>query len=152
MDEFKTADDVIEFALNAEQKAFNLYTKLANQSLNPNMRKVFQQFAREAMRHKKKLNELKNNQNYLDEDGNSKINTLQKNNFVVKNVFDENIKYDDALSLAIKREKASFRLYVKLAELAPDNDTRKIFLKMAQENANHHLRFDLEFEEYTKPN
>ncbi len=50
--------------------------------------------------------------------------------------------------LAMKREKASFKLYTNLAERAPNDGLKDIFLTLAMEESRHKLRFELEYDEY----
>jgi rubrerythrin len=55
--------------------------------------------------------------------------------------------YRDALILAMKQEKAAFKLYSDLAAVSEDLQIREIFLGLAQEEAKHKLRFELEYDE-----
>jgi len=58
------------------------------------------------------------------------------------------MSYSDALVLAMKREKNAYKLYTKLSEKAPNEDLRNIFKKLAQDEAKHKLRFELEYDEF----
>ena len=55
MKEFHSIDDILDFAINAEQEAVNFYTSLADRSKNAAMKQVFVDFAREEMKHKSML-------------------------------------------------------------------------------------------------
>jgi rubrerythrin len=57
------------------------------------------------------------------------------------------MSYQDALILAMKREKAAFRLYMKLAEIAPNDGLKTIFKNLANEEAKHKLNFELEYDD-----
>ncbi|HNX99095.1 MAG TPA: ferritin family protein, partial [Candidatus Aminicenantes bacterium] len=54
--------------------------------------------------------------------------------------------YQEALIIAMKREKASFRLYNDLSQLATDESLKATFLALAQEEAKHKLRLETEYE------
>lgn len=56
--------------------------------------------------------------------------------------------YQEALILAMKKEKAAFKLYHTLAAKAPNEDIKSIFLALAQEEAKHKLRFEIEYDEF----
>ena len=58
------------------------------------------------------------------------------------------LDYQEALIVAMKREKASFRLYSDLAEAADTDVLRDVFQALAQEEARHKLRFELEYDEH----
>ena len=56
--------------------------------------------------------------------------------------------YQEALVLAMSQEKAAFKLYSKLAERSPNEQFKSLFLSLAQEEAKHKLRFELEYDEF----
>ena len=58
------------------------------------------------------------------------------------------ISYQDALILAAKKEKAAFRLYTKLSDLAQDTELKQLFAALAQEEAKHKLRFEVEYDDF----
>ena len=47
----------------------------------------------------------------------------------------------------MKQEKAAFKLYTDLAVVAPDEDLRDLLLSLAQEEAKHKLRFEVEYDD-----
>ena len=56
--------------------------------------------------------------------------------------------YQDALILAMKKEKYAFKLYTNLADYAKAENLKNIFLMLAQEEAKHKLRFEIEYDEF----
>ena len=60
----------------------------------------------------------------------------------------DDLNYPDALIVAMKEEKAAFRLYSDLAARTDDASARDVFLMLAQEEAKHKLRFEIEYDEY----
>ena len=58
------------------------------------------------------------------------------------------MSYQDALTLAMKKEKAAFRMYTVLADKATDPVVKTLFLKLAQEESKHKLRFEIEYDDY----
>jgi len=54
--------------------------------------------------------------------------------------------YQDTLIMAMKKEKASFLLYTNLAEEVKNQVQKQIFLSLAQEEAKHKLRFEIEYD------
>ena len=77
-----------------------------------------------------------------------KVMDLKIADFLVHTETKEDMSYTEALSLAMKREKAAYKLYLKLAERAPNGEMQKIFHGLAQEEAKHKLRFELEYDEF----
>jgi rubrerythrin len=47
----------------------------------------------------------------------------------------------------MKAEKAAFVLYTKLAEVTTDAGLQRVFRSLAQEEAKHKLRFEIEYDD-----
>jgi len=144
MDKFDSFDDVLDYAIDREIEANQFYKDLAKKMKNPAMCKVFEIFAKEelghkarleAMRHSKKIQAAKN------------VTDLQIADYVIDIKPTPDMNYQDALILAMKKEKVSFRLYLDLADEVENEDQKAIFLLMAQEEAKHKLRFEIEYDD-----
>jgi rubrerythrin len=148
MAELKTIDEILDFAIDREIEANRFYMDLAGRVNNTTMRKVFEDFAKEELGHKAKLEALKNNEiNALKETTpNKKVLNLKIADFVEDIEPRPNMNYQDALIIAMKREKASFRLYTDLTDVATNQVQKNTFLLLAQEEAKHKLRFELEYD------
>jgi rubrerythrin len=57
-----------------------------------------------------------------------------------------NMDYQEALIIAMKREKASFKLYNDLTAVAGTESLQSLFTALAQEEAKHKLRLETEYE------
>lgn len=146
MKEFRTVEDILDFAMNAEQEAVDFYNDLAAKATTEDMKEVFNTFAQEEIGHKAKLREIK-------EKGicclnKEHINDLRMSEYMVKAKPAPDMSYQDALVLAMNKEKAAFRLYMKLAEKAQTQEMKEVFKGLAQEESKHKLRFELEYDEY----
>lgn len=137
-------DEIIDFAIEGEIEANQFYLDLAGRVKNAAMRKVFEDFAQEELGHKAKLEAMKSGEVTLSM---GKVPDLKIADYAVEAEVRPNMDYQDALLLAMKNEKASFNLYTDLAEAAEDNTVRETFLSLAQEEAKHKLRFELEYDD-----
>jgi rubrerythrin len=146
MKEFNSIDDILDFAINAEQEAVNFYTSLTDQSKNPAMKKVFLDFAQEEMKHKSILLGIKENRQFNIPE--VKIRDLKIADYLMNVKSSATMTYEEALILAMQKEKKAFMLYLKLSEQVSDESMKKLFLTLAQEEAKHKLRFELEYDEY----
>jgi rubrerythrin len=54
--------------------------------------------------------------------------------------------YQEALIVAMKKEKAAFKLYTDLAASTADERIKATFSALAQEEAKHKLRFEIEYD------
>ncbi|MBN1163973.1 MAG: ferritin family protein [Candidatus Krumholzibacteriota bacterium] len=145
MTEFKSVDDILDFAINNEQKAIDFYTGLADRMEIPAVSKLLLEFAGEEKKHKAKLQEIKAGKTLLAVK--DRIMDLKIGDYLVDVEGTPDMDYQNALILAMKREKAAFRMYSNLAARV-DGDLREIFLGLAQEEARHKVRFEIEYDEY----
>jgi rubrerythrin len=146
MKEFKSIDDILDFAIDNEQSAVDFYTTLASESSNQEMIDVFTQFAKEEMGHKAFLTKVRNDGTFTVKS--EKVLDLKMSDYLVDVKPKPNMPYEDALILAMKREKNAFKLYTHLAERAPNDSIKKIFTSLAIEESKHKLRFELEYDEF----
>ena len=147
MTQFKTIDDVLAFAIRDEQRASDLYAGLATRSRNKEIQEMFEQFSREELGHKKKLESIKNRG--VATVSPKKIQDLKIGDYLVEvDTSRDDLNYQEALIVAMKEEKAAFRLYSDLAVRTDHNDLKETFLQLAQEEAKHKLRFEIEYDDY----
>ena len=59
----------------------------------------------------------------------------------------KDVDFQQALIIAMKAEKASYKLYTQLSELTKDESVKNVFLGLAQEEAKHKLRFEIEYDD-----
>ena len=113
------------------------------------MKKVFNDFALEELGHKKKLESVKTGEYKMGET--KDIVDMKIADYVVKTEMRSDLEYQDALILAMKKEKAAFRLYTDLSKATDNLELSKLFLFLAKEEARHKLRFELEYDEFYMP-
>ncbi|MCD4733992.1 ferritin family protein [bacterium] len=146
MKNFTSVDDALDFAIINEQGAHDFYMHLAGKMKKPEMAKVFEEFAAEELGHKAALENVKKGGDFNTAE--EYVLDLKIADYVVR--VDENaedLDYQHALILAMKREKAAYRLYTKLAAGVETEKLRKLFTSMAQEEAKHKLRFEIEYDD-----
>jgi len=147
MKEFKSVEDILNFAIKDEQRAADLYADLAKRSRNREMQKIFEQFSKEELGHKKKLENIKAGGKIIIYD--NKVQDLKIGDYLIEvSASRDDLSYQDGLIIAMKEEKAAFRLYSDLAARTDDASLRDIFLMLAQEEARHKLRFEIEYDDY----
>jgi rubrerythrin len=146
MKEFESVNDILDFAIAGEQEAVDFYTGLAGQVENESMKKNFLQFAQEEMGHKARLLDIK--ETGIFEKSSQKIADLKIADYIVNTQATPDMTYQDALILAMKKEKAAFKLYSNLSERAPNAELKSLFQMLAQEESKHKLRFEIEYDEY----
>jgi rubrerythrin len=146
MKEFTNITEILDFAIGEEQAAVDFYLHLAAQSKNQQTKKIFQEYAEEEMRHKANLLSIKESGSFKMPD--ATVRDLKIAEYLVDVKPTSNMSYQDALILAMKKEKAAYRMYSKLAEKAEDPDVKALFLNLAIEESKHKLAFEVEYDDY----
>jgi rubrerythrin len=146
MNEFKSINEILDFAINAEQEAVDFYTGLANNAKHQEMKEVFEDFAGEEKKHKARLMNVK--QTGIMESAKEKVMDLKIAEYTVAVVARPDMPYQDALIVAMKKEKAAFKLYMALSERAENKDIKDLFYSLAIEESKHKLRFEIEYDEF----
>jgi len=144
MEEFGSIEEILDFAIAGEAEANQFYTELAGQMENPAMREVFEGFAKEELGHKIRLQEVKKGNIQTTPE---KVTDLKIADYMVDVEPSPNMDYQSTIILAMKKEKAAFKLYTNLASKMQDPELRNMFLSLAQEEAKHKLRFEIEYDD-----
>jgi len=138
-------EEVLDFAISGEQEAVEFYKRLAEQAANAAMRRVFEDFAREEKGHKQKLMAVKAGKTL--QSAGKIVKDMKIADYTVDIEPNPNMDYQDALLLAMKKEKAAFKLYSDLAAATENQDVKTVLLGLAQEEAKHKLRFEIEYDD-----
>jgi rubrerythrin len=147
MDKFGSANEVLNFAIEQEIAANRFYLDLAQKSAIPAMQEVFESFAREEQGHQAKLEALKRKGGLAEHTEPEEVQELGIADYIVDVEPTADMDYKDALILAMKKEKAAYRLYLDLASVAQSEELTDTFMWLAQEEAKHKLRFEIEYDD-----
>ena len=103
MKEFNSVEEILDFAIMAEQEAVDFYTDLAARSKSEPIKKVFVEFAGEEMKHKSRLMGIKEEKS-LTLPG-DKVRDMKIADYLVDVVPSPDMTYAEALIIAMKKEK-----------------------------------------------
>ena len=143
---FNSVDDILDFAIEKEEEAAQFYTDLASRMERPVMSLIFDDFANEEIGHKKKLQGIKKGKILAPMA--KKVMDLKIGDYLIDVEPGPNLDYQEALIVAMKKEKAAFKLYTDIAAVTDNENLRSTFLLLAQEEAKHKLRFEVEYDDY----
>jgi rubrerythrin len=143
MSEFKSFDDILDFAISREIEAQKFYLKLADFVEQPEMAKVFSDLASEELEHKAKLQAIKAGQIKIEKEN---IGNLGITDHVKSVEPHAKMSYVEMLVVGMKKEETSRKLYTDLARVTQKQELQEIFLQLAQEEADHKLRFEIEYD------
>ena len=139
MDEYKF-HEIIDFAVEREQEAVAFYRSLQEMVKFDSQRELLQEFELMEQNHIEILENLRHtNLNHISI---PRVEDLMISNYVVETKPDPEMNYQEIITTAMKREEASYNLYTDLAGKSEDEEVKKVFLKLAGEEAKHKLHFE----------
>jgi rubrerythrin len=140
-----TVDEILDYAIGQEQEAAAFYADLARRVEKAGMREILLDFSAEETRHKERLLRVKQGEWRLTP--HREVVDLRISDYLVDVEATDNLSYQDALIIAMKREQAAFRLYTDMAERVPEGALRDVFSGLAREEAEHKLFFESRYDE-----
>ena len=143
--QFDSVDKILDLAIQKEQEAADFYTSLADKMEFKHMQEIFRSFAAEEIGHKAKLIAVKDGKQMISSE--RKVLDLKVGDHLVDVEMKTDLTYQEALIVAMKAEKAAFKLYSDLAGATDDANLKSLFLELAQEEAKHKLRFEVEYDD-----
>lgn len=141
----KSFREMLDFAIQQEEEAVSFYTDLATRVSDASVKKTLLDFAQQERGHKVKLEQVKARGSAVS--GPTAVRDMQLSDYLVDVVPKAEMTFQEALILAMKKEKAAYRMYTDMAARAEDQEARKTFLFLAQEEAAHKLSFELEYDD-----
>jgi rubrerythrin len=134
MQNLETDTEVLEFAIAREVES-------------PALRQTLTEFAREELEHKERLElelvkrgaVVKDYGKLPQPDGESLI--ISESDQIAS------MSHADVLRWAARKERFSYRLYVDLAAMTRDAESREILIDLAAEEVKHQARFEKEYDE-----
>ncbi|MBN2210663.1 MAG: ferritin family protein [Sedimentisphaerales bacterium] len=152
MSTFGSINEILDFAINEEEKAWQFYNEWGQKLKNKQMQSAFADFAREELNHKAKLETVKQNPRLLpsaDKTTDLKIARYIVDEANIQTAVDSREPdVQNAYLLAISKEKAAFRLYQDLARTVESEEFKNVFHMLAQEEAMHKLKLEIEYEDH----
>lgn len=145
MEKLGSVDEILDFAIAREQEASDFYKDLAAKMKSAAMRTTFETFSKEELGHKAKLEAIKANKALMG--GEKRVLDLKISDYLVDVETSDDMPYGDILIVAMKREKAAFKLYTDLAGATDNGELKATLLGLAQEEAKHKLRFEVEYDD-----
>ncbi len=142
---FQNVEEVLDFAVKSEENANRFYSGWAKKLINNPIQKVFEELAAEEMKHKEFLLGIKAGETLKPAE--QEIIDLKISDYMLDVRASVDMDYQDALIVAMHREKMAFKLYNHLAEKTGDPGIKDTFTLLAQQEAKHKLRLEMIYDE-----
>ena len=144
MDE-KEFQEVVRFAIEKEIGTYSLYTMCGQIARYSGAKELFEELAEEEEGHRKLLENLSIGR--VDQAKLEPVQDLKISDYLIEVERRPDSSYADILRLVMKNEEHSVKLYDDLKESCRDEDLKKLFAFLAQEEAKHKLKFEKIYDE-----
>jgi len=144
MDENKFKE-IIQFAIDKEIQSLNFYTGVSQVAKYSGAKELFSELAMEEEGHRKLLENL--NLEKIARARIEKVPDLKISDYMVDVEFRPDMPYADILRGAMKMEERALKLYNDMKESNKDEDLKKLFTFLANEEAKHKLRLEKIYDE-----
>lgn len=144
MDE-KKFKEIIQFAIDKEIEAFNFYTGASQNAKYSGGKELFLSLAKEEEGHRKLLENL--NVEKVSQKRIEKVPDLHISDYMVEVEMNPGLSYADTLRIALKREEKSLTLYNDMKDSNTDENLKKLFTLLANEEAKHKLKLEKTYDD-----
>ncbi|MHC4598567.1 MAG: ferritin-like domain-containing protein [Planctomycetota bacterium] len=141
----RSFNDILDFAIEKEQEAADLYRDLGEKSDRAGTKEMFLELSRQEEGHKAKLQAM--NREVFPEKGAAEIPDLKIVDYLSPVEVGPDSSYQDVLIFAMKREGDAVALYTRLAADAGDDAGKTLFQNLAEEEKKHKLRLETEYDD-----
>ena len=143
---FETFEEIMEYAVNKEKEAAAFYEDASKQEQYSGARETFESFAKEERKHQTMLENFtkENIEHYKI----GKIPDLKRSDYLVDIDYEPGMPYKDILIVAMKREEKALSFYNDFGEKAGDEEHRRLFQMLSQEESKHKLKLETMYDDY----
>ncbi|WP_372641468.1 ferritin family protein [Ancylomarina sp.] len=143
---FRNFEEIIDFAIESEMDEIQFYSELAETMERKNVQQLFQSIALEKTARMIQLESMKEVGVLLD------IESVQDlkiaGSFSDIDYTKKNLSYQEALIMAMNKEKEKFILYQGLADCTSDRTCKQTFMSLANQEARQKLKLEIEYDEF----
>ena len=138
-----TTDEILDFAIQNEQNAADLYIGLASQAKKQTARSEYLQLSSEEKEHREILEKVKRGRMLIGIE--DQVQDFRISDYAVDEPLGEDPDFDRILLFAIRQEEEAFRLYTALSELTPEGEIKDLLRNLAKEENRHKIKFESEY-------
>ncbi|MCP3876144.1 MAG: ferritin family protein, partial [Desulfobacteraceae bacterium] len=146
--EFGSVDKVIDFAIGKEKEAVAFYSSLAKEATSAALKETFERFAKEEEKHVTLLSDMAGNKEKIDSYEFKEVTDLKISDYMVETEYQQGMPMPEILKLAMKREEKAVLLYTALGNHTDNEDAKKVFQILVQEEAQHKLALESMYDDY----
>lgn len=142
---FITLKEVIEFAIEKEEEAFQRYKRAAQLTESPAARKLFEELAQEEATHKEVFAKI--DPEKIPEIEVCKIPEATIGQYLKSVPFHPQMDYQEILTFALKAEEGAYQLYKAAAGMTEDPKLQKTLMTFAEVELGHRRKIEALYDE-----
>lgn len=147
-------EEIIQFAIRHEEAETAFYEQLAERSQSTDQKNALLEHAEEEKDHKRRLEEILENQRMPSGAANytAPADMNLQSYLKPREASDGTLRYEDALLLAVKKEREAEKFYRELAAQVGNPGLRKSLLFLAEQEGKHSNQLEQELDDSIKEN
>ena len=142
----KKYEDIIEFAISREEAAIDAYGDMSEKTTTPGLRELLLDLQSEEENHKKLLENISEEQ--IESFKSEEVIDLKISDYLTEEPPSEDMTFQDLLILAAKKEQTAVELYTKLGEDSGNEELKKLFDFLIEQEKSHKLKLETEYEKH----
>ena len=140
-----SVSDVVDFAIQKEENAVEFYRKCAERTKNPGLKEFFKELVTEEQSHRDMLRNLDSLN--LDKIELRQVENLKISDYLVDVTFSDNMTYQEALLLAMKKEEKALAFYSAWKNKCMSEKASKLFQVLQNEEEKHKRKLEKLYDE-----
>ncbi len=139
-------NEILDFAVDREKEAVQFYRDLQNEAHFADQKAFLKELESMEMGHIVVIESLRQKQ--PTEMLIKHVPNLTISEYLISDVDQLNLTYQNILIKAMKREEMSMKLYTEMSKKFPDSELSTLFSKLSSEEAGHKYKFEKLYDEW----
>jgi rubrerythrin len=138
--------EILNFAISKEEKAIDAYGTMSEKTKAPGLKELLIELQEEERNHKKLLEGISDQKIQSFEI--KEVPDLKITDYLLEEAPTEDMNFQDLLIFAAKKEQEAVDLYTNLESNAKDEELKKLFQFLIQQEKTHKLKLEKEYDEH----
>jgi rubrerythrin len=144
--EMKSFDEIVKFAISREEAAIQAYGDMGERAQFPGLKELLLELQEEEKNHKKLLENISEGQ--IQDYEIKEVTDLKISDYLTEEPPADDMTFQDLLIIAAKKEQEAVELYSTLERNAGDEELKKLFQFLIQQEKAHKLKLESEYEKH----
>ena len=144
--ELKSFGQIVKFAISREEAAIKAYGEMGERAQFPGLKVLLLELQEEEKNHKKLLENITEGQ--MQDLEIKEVPDMKISDYLTKEPPTDDMTFQDLLIIAAKKEQEAVELYTTLEKSADDEELKKLFQFLIQQEKSHKLKLESEYEKH----